>query len=211
MAIVGLKMVRTAQIDPTTQKIISKETSVLDTDILEIDNRYLGSKTANITGLEGTTTKIWGNNTQQDQSTGAASPSVALDVNNLFFDISQELVGRHADGKGGFDQSPSKPHFALLIETESIDRKNSVYFGFGNGQFSQTQQNIGTDTENETREDDNLTYAALDTVAFKNMPFKTYYSGSDGFDKAKMYAEVFGGYADPTSSTTPAPDKEGTN
>lgn len=200
MAIVGLKMAYVGQVDPVTQLLIPADKSVLKKDILAIDDTYFGSKTANITNLEGSITNVWGNNKKQDGIVGSAAPTVAWDVNNLFFDLAQELIGNTADGHGGFKHLSTKPHFAMLIESESIDRKNSIYFGFGNGFFTQPSQNIGTNTENQTREDDNLTYNALDTNAFDNYPYKTYYSGSEDFDIDTMYKEVFGGYTKPTDN-----------
>lgn len=60
-----------------------------------------------------------------------------------------------------------KPHVALLIESETLDRAHSVYFGFGNGIMQETAQNVATDTDTaQTREDDNMTYNALSTKAF---------------------------------------------
>lgn len=204
MAIVGLKMVRIAQVDPLTQAIVPKEKSVLGTDVLEIDERFFGTKTANITGIEGSLTKVHGNNVQMDGIVGGAAPAVALAINNLEFSISQGLVGRVPDGKGGYDKANPKFHFALSIESESIDRKESVYFNFGNGIFTAPTQNIGTDTENQTREDDNLTFTALSTAAFKGKePYKSYYTGEEGFDMASMYKETFGGYKLETGSVTP--------
>lgn len=203
MAIVGLTMVRIAQIDPLTQAIVPKEKSVLGTDILEIDERFFGTKTANITGIEGTLAKIYGNNVQMDVTIGGASPAIALDINNLGFEISQGLVGRLSDGKGGFVSDGSKPHFAVSVESQTIDRKESVFFNFGNGVFTAPTQNVGTDTENQTREDDNLTFTALSTKAFGKEPFKPYYTGGEDFDKANMYKETFGGYKLETGSVTP--------
>lgn len=204
MAIVGLTMVRIAQVDPLTQAIVPKEKSVLGTDILEIDERFFGTKTANITGIEGSVTKTFGNNVQMDAMVGGAAPAIALDINNLGFDISQGLIGRVSDGKGGYDTIGSKPHFAVSVESQTIDRKESVFFNFGNGVFTAPTQNIGTDTENQTREDDNLTFTALSTNAFKNKePYKNYYTGEEGFDMAHMYEETFGGYKLETGSVTP--------
>lgn len=203
MAIVGLTMVRVAQVDPLTQAIIPKEKSVLGTDVLEIDETFFGTKTANITGIEGSLTKVFGNNAQQDVMVGGAAPTIALDINNLGFKISQGLIGRLPDGKGGFVSDGSKPHFAVSVESETLDRKESVFFNFGNGVFTAPTQNVGTDTENQTREDDNLTFTALTTKAFGKEAYKTYYTGEEGFDMANMYKETFGGYKLETGSVTP--------
>ncbi|AOO75962.1 phage tail protein [Latilactobacillus curvatus] len=203
MAIVGLKMVRIAQVDPLTQAIVPKEKSVLGTDVLEIDETFFGTKTANITGIEGTLTKVYGNNVQMDAMVGGSAPAIALDVNNLGFGISQGLVGRLSDGKGGFVSDGSKPHFAVSVESQTLDRKESVFFNFGNGLFTAPTQNIGTDTENQTRQGDNLTFTALSTKAFNKEPFKPYFTGDEGFDMANMYKETFGGFKLDTGTVTP--------
>lgn len=203
MAIVGLTMVRVAQVDPLTQAIVPKEKSVLGADVLEIDETFFGTKTANITGIEGSITKVHGNNVQMDAVVGGAAPAVALDINNLGFEISQGLVGRLSDGKGGFVSDGSKPHFAVSIESQTLDRKESVFFNFGNGLFTAPTQNVGTDTENQTRQDDNLTFTALSTKAFKKEPYKSYFTGDKDFDMANMYKETFGGFKLDTGTVTP--------
>ena len=88
-----------------------------------------------------------------------------------------------------------KPHVAMLIETETLDRKNSIYFGFANGIMQENAQNIATDTDTaQTRNDDNMTYNALAAKNFNGEPLKKYYSGASGFEKTNMLKEVFGGY-----------------
>ena len=83
-----------------------------------------------------------------------------------------------------------------MIESETLDRKNSVFFGFANGIMQESTQNIGTDTDTtQTRQNDNMTFSALSAISFNGEPFKKYFSGSSTFDKTNMYKEVFGGYA----------------
>ncbi|AUN43461.1 major tail protein [Streptococcus phage vB_SthS_VA460] len=82
-----------------------------------------------------------------------------------------------------------------MIESQTLDRKNSVFFGFANGIMQESTQNIGTDTDtDQTRQNDNMTYSALSAIAFNGEPIKKYFSGDSKFDKANMYKEVFGGY-----------------
>lgn len=200
MAIVGLKMVKLALVDPTTQLLLKGEEGLSETGIMEVDESMLGTKTANITNIEGSLTKYPGNNAVQDVSVGPGSPQVAFDFNNLPFEKKQLMLGFKADGKGGFVKMAKKPHVAVLIESETLDRANSVYFGFGNGVMQEPSQNVGTDTDTaETRQSDNMTYSALATKAFGNEPYKPYYSGAKGFDEANMLKEVFGGYVQSTT------------
>lgn len=195
MAIVGLKMVKLALVDPKTQLLIKGPEGLSTDGVIEVDSKMLGTRTANISNLEGQVTKVPGNNTVQDVSTGPGSPTVAFEFNNLDFDIKQKILGFKSDGKGGYAYQGEKPHVAVLIESQTLDRQNSVYFGFANGIFQETTQNVGTDTDTaQTRQDDHLTYNALSATAFGNEPFKKYFSGASAFDKAKMYKDVFGGY-----------------
>lgn len=194
MAIVGLKMVTVALVDDN-QKLIKGAEGLSETGLVEIDDSMFGTKTANITNLEGSVTKVPGNNKVQDVYTAPGAPQVAFDFNNLAFDLKQKLKGYKADGKGGFVYQGHKPHVAVLIESQTLDRKNSVYFGFGDGIFQETTQNVGTDTDTaQTRSDDNMTYNALTTQAFGDETHKVYYSGASNFSKENMLKEVFGGY-----------------
>ena len=195
MAIVGLKMVTLALVDPKTQQLIKDEQGLSTKGILEVDSSMLGTKTANISNMEGQATKISGNNGVQDVLIAPGSPTVALDFNNLDFEVKQKLLGFKSDTKGGYVMQGDKPHVALLIETETLDRKKSIYFGFANGIMQENAQNIATDTDTaQTRNDDNMTYNALSAKAFGGEPLKKYFSGASGFQKTDMLKEVFSGY-----------------
>lgn len=195
MAIVGLKMVTLALVDPKTQQLLKGEQGLSTDGILEVDSSMLGTKTANISNMEGSATKISGNNAVQDVLIAPGSPTVALDFNNLDFEIKQKVLGFVSDQKGGYTMSGDKPHVAMLIETETLDRKNSIYFGFANGIMQENAQNVATDTDTaQTRNDDNMTYNALSAKAFNGEPLKKYFSGASGFEKTAMLKEVFGGY-----------------
>lgn len=199
MAIVGLKMVRLALVDPKTQKLLTGADGLSTDGVIEVDSSMLGTRTANIASLEGQATKIPGNNSVQDVVIAPGSPTVAFDFNNLDFEIKQKLIGYKPDGKGGYLKlGDDKPHVAVLIESETIDRKNSVFFGFANGIMQESTQNIGTDTDTaQTRQTDNMTFSALSANAFNGEPIKKYFTGAPTFDKANMYKEVFGGYVLP--------------
>lgn len=205
MAIVGLKMVTLALVDEN-QKLLKGAEGLSASGIIEVDDTMFGTKTANITNLEGSVTKVPGNNKVQDVYTAPGAPQVAFDFNNLAFDLKQKLKGYKSDGKGGYVYQGHKPHVAVLIESETLDRKHSVFFGFGDGIFQETSQNVGTDTDSaQTRSNDNMTYNALTTQAFGDEPHKIYYSGDSSFDKANMMKEVFGGYTAQAGGVSPVP------
>lgn len=195
MAIVGLKLVTLALVDPKTQQLIKGTNGLSESGIIEVGSDMLGTKTANISNMEGSATKIPGNNAVQGVLIAPGSPTVALDFNNLDFEIKQKLLGYRSDSKGGYTLSGDKPRVAMLIESETLDRAHSVYFGFANGIMQENAQNVATDTDTaQTRNDDNMTYNALSAKAFNGEPLKKYYSGADGFQEANMLKEVFGGY-----------------
>ena len=87
MAIVGLKIVTLALVDPKTQQVIKDAQGLSETGVIEVGADMLGTKTANISNMEGQATKISGNNAVQDVLIAPGSPTVALDFNNLDFEI----------------------------------------------------------------------------------------------------------------------------
>lgn len=194
MATVGLYQIQLALVD-AQQKLISGADTGLSTDgVYTVDHKDLGTKTANITGLSGTIAKTYGNNNVQDVAVGTSEPTVALDINNLNYQVKQQIKGFVSDKKGGWTDENLKAHVALLITTQTIDRLHFVYYGFGDGIMTETAANIQTDAAAEQRADDTLTYTALSTMAFNNQPYKIYSDLDSKFDKANMYKEVFGGY-----------------
>lgn len=201
MATVGLYGIAFGLVD-STQKIIADANNGLGTDgIYEVGRADLGGKTANITGLSAKPEKIYGFNQVQDVTMPTSEPSVALDINDLNFQIKQKIKGFVSDGKGGYVDENLKAHVALLITAQTIDRQHFVYYGFGDGILTETAADLKTDTNAEQRTDDTLTYTALSTIAFNNHPYKIYSDLDPNFDKANMYKEVFGGYVLPASST----------
>lgn len=201
MATVGLYGIAFGLVD-STQKIIADPTNGLGTDgIYEVGRADLGGKTANITGLSAAPVKIYGFNQVQDVTMPTSEPSVALDINDLNFQVKQKIKGFVSDGKGGYVDENLEAHVALLITAQTIDRLHFVYYGFGDGILTETAANIQTDNNAEQRTDDTLTYTALSTAAFNNQPYKIYSDIDPKFDKANMYKEVFGGYVLPASST----------
>ncbi|PDH93882.1 phage tail protein [Oenococcus oeni] len=197
MATVGLKLVQFGLIDDTG-KIVAGTSGLSTSGLYQVDDGVISAKTANITGIEVAPTQIYGNNKVVDLSIAKGTPSVALDFNDLPYDILNKLLGRVSDGKGGYTFS-SKPRVAMLIGTQTLDRKNNVYFGFTNGELVKPDSSNGTDTNAETRADDTLTYTAIGADAWNGEAIKTYYDADPLFDATSMYADVFGGYVFPST------------
>ncbi|OIL58302.1 phage tail protein [Oenococcus oeni] len=198
MATVGLKLVQFGLIDSTGKIIANATTGLSTTGLYQVDDGVISAKTANITGIEVAPTQIYGNNKVVDLSTAKGSPSVALDFNDLPYDVLSKMLGRISDGKGGYTIG-DKPRLAMLIGTQSLDRKNNIYFGFANGQLINPDSSNGTDTNAETRADDTLTYTAIGADAWDGEAIKTWYDADSTFDQAAMMADVFGGYILPST------------
>ena len=205
MATVGLYGIAFGLVD-NDQKLITGTGKGLGTDGLYVVGRAdLGGKTANITGLSGTPVKKYGFNRVQAVDVPMAEPSVALDINDLNFEIKQQIKGMINDQKGGYTDQGIQAHVAMLITTQTLDRMHFVYYGFGDGILSESGANLQTDTNAQQDADDALTYTALTTDAFNGAPYKLYSDLDSAFDKANMYSEVFGGYVltpTPASTTT---------
>lgn len=200
MATVGLKLVTLALKDSETGKILTGENGLSENGLLPITTQMWGTKTANITNIQEAGAIQYGNNVAVFVSTPKGSPQVALDFNKLPFEVTQKIVGRKQDpDTGAWIESGKRPSVAMLIESESIDRMNKVYYGFGNGSMTQASINNGTDTNAETMATDALTYQALSTPEFDGEMLAMYSDVSTAFDETKMKQQVFAGYVDPAS------------
>ncbi|MBF7140174.1 phage tail protein [Pediococcus pentosaceus] len=200
MATVGLKLVTLAFKNSETGKILTGEDGLSENGLLPITTQMWGTKTANITNIQENGAIQYGNNVGVFVSTPKGAPQVALDFNNLPFEVTQKIVGRKQDpDTGAWIESGKRPSVAMLIESESIDRMHRVFYGFGNGTMTQASINNGTDTNAETMATDALTYQALSTPEFDGEALAMYSDVSKAFDETKMKQQVFAGYVDPAS------------
>ncbi|OIL67823.1 phage tail protein [Oenococcus oeni] len=194
MATVGLKLVQMALLG-ADGKILADATKGLSANgVYAVDSGVFSAKTANITGLEAASTKVYGNNRVVDLQHTKGNASVALDFNALPHDILMKILGQVSDSKGGYTQG-DKPKVAMLITTDALAEDGQVYFGFRQGEIINPDFNNGTDTTADTRNDDNLTYSPLDNPDWNNNPGKLWYSNETGFTQDIMLADVFQGYA----------------
>ena len=200
MAIAGLKLITLALRDKETGALLKGDAGLSADGLFPVTTTMLGSKSANITNISVAGTPVYGNNTKVDQTQAKGEPSVALDFNDLPFDIKQKLLGRISDGKGGFQQG-DRPRVAMTIETQTLNRKNSIWFGFANGEVQETAANLQTDTNNEVRVDDALTFTSFGVEEWNNEAMKVYSDIDAKFDKSAMQADVFGTAAAPASAT----------
>lgn len=200
MAIAGLKLITLALRDKETGALLKGETGLSADGLFPVTTKMLGAKSANISNISANGTAVYGNNSKVDQTQTKGEPSVALDFNDLPFDIKQKLLGRSSDGKGGYLQG-DRPRVAMTIETQNIKRTNSVFFGFANGEVQETAANVQTDTNNEVRVDDALTFTSFGVEEWNNEAMKVYSDIDEKFDKTSMEADVFGAKASAPAGT----------
>ncbi len=200
MAIAGLKLITLALRDKETGELLKGDAGLSADGLFPVTTAMLGSKSANITNISVAGQPVYGNNTKVDQTQAKGEPSVALDFNDLPFNIKQKLLGRISDGKGGFQQG-DRPRVAMTIETQTLNRKNSIWFGFANGEVQETAANLQTDTNNEVRVDDALTFTSFGVEEWNNEAMKVYSDIDAKFDKSAMQADVFGTTVAPAPAT----------
>ena len=191
MAIAGLKLITLALRDKETGQLLTGDAGLSVDGLFPVTTKMLGAKSANITNISANGTPVYGNNMKVDQTQIKGEPTVALDFNDLPFDIKQKLLGRKSDGKGGYVQG-DRPQVAMTIEAQNIKRTNSVWFAFANGEVQENATNVQTDTNNEVRVDDQLTFTSFGVEAWNNEAMKVYSDMDAKFDKAAMQGDVFG-------------------
>lgn len=198
----GVKDVTFGLIDSTGAIITDATKGISTTGIYLVDGDAEGATQANVTGLEAAGTVQYANDGPKRVSNGAMEPQVALEFLDIDFDTLQKLKGFVTDGKGGWTRQLPKPHVAMLVHSRSYGGVD-IYEGFANGQLIEAGMNHGTDNNGETDANTTLTYQGLDPLkadTFDGQPYKIWTSADEGFDKAAMMGEVFGGY---TASSTP--------
>lgn len=198
MANVGLKHTYLAVLDKDG-KILKGEDGLSADGLYTSNAKDLGTKSANISNIATAGTAVYGDNGQVDTTKSKSFPSVAGVWNNLPFDIKSKVLGRKSDSKGGYVQSMDLPRVALIVESETLDRQNSFFYAFSNGQMIESALNLQTDQNTEQRVDDALTYQSFGDDRWNGQGIKIFYSGDESFKKEDMLAEVMGGYVATTA------------
>lgn len=197
MAVVGLQTTYVGIKDEDGNVIVGVDKGgVSETGVYEIDTSKkkgnLGATTANITGLSGTLTKVYGNDALVDVSNPPSAPSVALTYNQVNVAVKQALLGRKLVN-GGYVDTDDTIESALIVKSHDEIENKAIYFAFPRGVFNETQQNVQSNTDTaQTRETEQMTFTALASPALGNKTFKIYYEGAQNFSLKKMFDEVFG-------------------
>lgn len=197
MAVVGLQATYVGIKDEDGNVIVGVDKGgVSETGVYEIDTSKkkgnLGATTANITGLSGTLTKVYGNDALVDVSNPPSAPSVALTYNQVNVAVKQALLGRKLVN-GGYVDTDDTIESALIVKSHDEIENKAIYFAFPRGVFNETQQNVQSNTDTaQTRETEQMTFTALASPALGNKTFKIYYESAQNFSLKKMFDEVFG-------------------
>lgn len=193
----GIKDVTFGLVDANGKLLIS-DAGVGTNGIYLVDGDAKGATTATVSGLEAAGTVAYANDEAKRVSNGQAQPEVALEFLDIDFDELQKLKGYIQDvANGGWTRRLPKPHVAMLLHFRSYTNID-MYEGFANGQLIEAGSSHATDNNAETDTNTALTYQALtpaNNAIFNGEPYKIWMSQDTGFDKAKMLAEVFGGYS----------------
>ncbi|MDH5107740.1 phage tail protein [Lentilactobacillus kefiri] len=195
----GIKDVTFGLVD-ATGKLLTSDAGVGTNGVYLVDGDAKGATTATVSGLEAAGTVAYANDEAKRVSNGQAQPEVALEFLDIDFDELQKLKGYIQDKvNGGWTRRLPKPHVAMLLHFRSYTNID-MYEGFANGQLIEPGSSHATDNNAETDANTALTYQALtpaNNTIFNGEPYKIWMSQDAGFDKAKMLAEVFGGYSAP--------------
>lgn len=198
MLFVGIKNEDGTVVTDATNGVDAKGVYPIDTNKSHMN---LGAQTANITALSGNPVKISGNNEVVDVTNPPSSPSVAITANLINPEVKQKLLGRK-QMEGGIWVDEDKPVYSgLIIETQSPITLEPVFYCFGMGIFTETTQNVQTNTDTaETRESDTLTFTSMNYDKFNGKNFAFAREGSENFDTKKLFDLVFPGQTLVTST-----------
>lgn len=217
MAVEGLKMLYFGLKGADGSVLTGADKGLSDSGVFELDvdraKGNLGTKTANIASLSGNITKISANDQFVDMTKGDAAPTVTIDAAAISGTAKQKLLGKVKSASGAWIDGDGIQEAGLIIETHDVVTNKSVFFAFGRGSFSESSQNVGTNTDTaKTREDDQLTFTALSYKNWNNKPFATYYEGDEDFTRQKVFDDVFPGntyHADGTPAAPVGTGKQG--
>ena len=195
MANIGLKMLYVALKNEDGTTIVDATKGLSETGVYAIDTNKshmnLGAQTATISALSGTPTKINGNNEVVDISNPPSSPTVAITANLINPEVKQKLLGRQQLSSGIWVDSDKPTYAGLMIVSQSPATLEDVYYSFGMGVFTETTQNVQTNTDTpETRESDTLTFTSMGFSYFNCKNYGFARAGQTSFYKQKIFDTV---------------------
>ena len=203
---VGIERIRIA---------ILKDDETIDTSfgtngIFDIDARTsLGATKASITGLAPQISRIWGSNESVGVSSrGTGQVSATIGANSIPADIIAKITGMDKDSStGGYTLgSQSRAPYAVMEAISTDERTGKdVHFAIFKGMFTPEEQNLQTNTQNQERTTDSLTFTGVNRISDK-LIYGTMWESDPNHDLDKWNSFVF-----PTTSNgaTPAASANG--
>lgn len=184
-------------LDDSGNLVTSPDKGIGNKGIFSIDAKSSkGTVGANITGMEGTLTAVYGSNQKVDTEYGVPQPQIAFSANDVPYEVVERVLGHKKNDAGGYDSIPGKkPDIAMVLVTNSVRTGKEIYKAFYHGTFSQSEQNIQTNNANENRVVDALTYSASANTN-NSAADSTFYKDAPDFDFKKMVKNVFPGASD---------------
>ncbi|WP_076634620.1 phage tail protein [Lactiplantibacillus plantarum] len=177
------------------------------------DHNKEGFTQINVTGIEAAGTPQYADNAIKFVSYGQSQPTIAMTALELNWIVNNMLKGfTQSANTGAWVRQLPKPHVAMIAESQAKFDDLSIYECFNNIEIVEEASNNSTDTNAQAD------YAtAFNATALKPLksdiflaangvqqPYMIAKSTDKGFDKDKLYAEVFGGYSASSPASSPS-------
>lgn len=197
MATLGIKSVKLALIDPKEHTVLTGVDGINGvagdtTGIFTADeNTSYGVVSLALSNLAGSLSEVYGSNRIVYIAQGKAAPQAVLTVNDLPNEIKARILGKKANGKGGFELGgKSNAHLALLAESaEAFDDTKPVYYALYNVIGQEAANTLTTNNTAENRTQDAITFRAIERS--EDGFGMEFYSDVEGFEEADMLKQVF--------------------
>lgn len=166
-----------------------------------------GATQANFTGLNRSTTRIYGSNAATETSTGVYQVSGTFGANDIPHDVYDAIIGLEKDKALGFgNKATSKTptvYGGVIAHSYNTNIGVDLYFVLPYGTLaSGGDLSLGTNTENENVVHDTFTLTALARPS-DGLVYEKFYSDENGFDFDKMIEYVTKGTVNGTKPVDP--------
>lgn len=192
---IGLAKAKFALLDDDGYVITSSGLNDSNNGIYEVTlSKDLGINAASLTGLAGSLTSVYGNNTRAKMSVGKAQPSVSLTINALDFEALNKILGRSALDNGSYNLEGDPVNLAAAFYSNT-DNGGDIIFGFYKGIMTPGDLSLATDQDSENRVTDALTYTPLGNESGDYGLIA--WSEADSYSETDVLGKIF-----PQSTTT---------
>lgn len=146
-----------------------------------------------LSNLTGQVTPVYGSDAIVYQSAGKGTPQSVLTINALPHEVKMKILGKEADGKGGFKISgKANPdvRVAFLAESrESFNDDAPIYVAMFMGTATEASHTYTSSNATENRTQDAITITAMERG---DEGFGAHwFSEAKGFDATSMMAKAF--------------------